>query len=166
MTELFSYFCLICFNYTTTYLGTWATGRKKGAKLKTIGGVKPDGDGKKTKKPKKAEVVQKKRERRVEGGVEGEVETAGTAAGGDGDDDDGYVPLVKRAEEDWFMDETADRARKRTRKADAKAGKAASFGWDVFNSDSMRKAHEKRIGRLVRVLFSVFSGFMIISIDI
>ena len=118
----------------------WATGRKKGGKLKKIGEADAKAQGDKGKKGKKEETVQKKRERRVEGGVEGEVEkgagssSAVLAAAGD----DGQVALVKRDEEDWFMDETAERALKRQKKSDAKAAKSAAFGWDVFNSDAMK----------------------------
>ena len=128
----------------------WATGRKKGGKLKKIGEVDAKAQGG---KGKKEETVQKKRERRVEGGAEGEVEkgdgsssSAAIAAAGD----DGQVALVKRDEEDWFMDETAERASKRQKKSDAKAAKSAAFGWDVFNSDAMKKAHDKRVLRLAK----------------
>jgi len=50
-------------------------------------------------------------------------------------------------EDDASMYETAAQAEARDKKQQKKKKGAASFGWEVFNQDSLYKAHERRIKR-------------------
>ena len=47
-----------------------------------------------------------------------------------------------------YINESADRAQAKHNKKTAKKRKQAAFGWDVFNSDTLFKAYERRLDNL------------------